>query len=122
MLRRIRKFIKNDKGQPTAEYAIVLSLVIAAAIGMQVWVKRGLQAKQKDAMDFVSTFINASDATYGSYLTITNQFEPLSTDSSFMVGRDVTNVEALGTGGSFRYGVDERTGRTGYQKYTAPTP
>jgi len=45
MLRRIR-------GQSTAEYAIVIGLVIAAAVGMQVYVKRSLQGKIKDAVDY----------------------------------------------------------------------
>ena len=39
------------KGQSTAEYAIVIGLVIAAAVAMQVYVKRGLQGKMKDAVD-----------------------------------------------------------------------
>lgn len=47
MLRR-----KRNKAQSTAEYAIVIGLVIAAAVAMQVYVKRGLQAKMKDAVDY----------------------------------------------------------------------
>jgi len=39
------------KGQSTAEYAIVIGLVIAAAVAMQVYVKRGIQGKVKDAVD-----------------------------------------------------------------------
>ncbi|MFH1077572.1 MAG: hypothetical protein V1753_12230, partial [Pseudomonadota bacterium] len=46
MLRRFRK------GQSTAEYAIVIGLVIAAAVAMQVYVKRGVQGKMKDATDY----------------------------------------------------------------------
>mgnify|MGYP001596837968 CR=1 FL=1 len=39
------------RGQSTAEYAVVLSLVIAAVIGMQIYVKRGLQARVKAGTD-----------------------------------------------------------------------
>ena len=46
MLRRMRK------AQSTAEYAIVIGLVIGAAVAMQIYVKRGLQAKMKDAVDY----------------------------------------------------------------------
>ena len=46
MLRRL------SKGQSTAEYAIVIGLVIAAAVGMQVYVKRSIQGKMKDAADY----------------------------------------------------------------------
>jgi hypothetical protein len=41
------------KAQSTAEYAIVIGLVIAAAVAMQVYVKRGIQAKVKDATDYI---------------------------------------------------------------------
>ena len=46
MLRLMRK------GQSTAEYAIVIGLVIAAALAMQVYVKRGVHAKIKGAVDY----------------------------------------------------------------------
>ena len=42
----------NKRAQSTAEYAIVIALVIAAAVAMQVYVKRGLQAKVKGTVDF----------------------------------------------------------------------
>jgi hypothetical protein len=44
---------RRKTGQSTAEYAIVIGLVIAAAVAMQVYVKRGIQAKVKGAVDFV---------------------------------------------------------------------
>jgi len=44
---------QKNIGQSTAEYAIVIGLVIAAAVAMQVYVKRGIQAKVKGAVDFV---------------------------------------------------------------------
>jgi len=44
--------LTRSKAQSTAEYAIVIALVIAAAVGMQIYVKRGLQAKVKDAVDY----------------------------------------------------------------------
>ena len=41
------------KGQYLSEYAIVFSLVLAALIGMQVYVKRGLQGRYRDIADTV---------------------------------------------------------------------
>ena len=67
MLRQLRK------GQSTAEYAIVIGLVIAAALAMQVYVKRGLQAKVKGAVDFNDTKA-VSDGILGQ--TTSGQFEP----------------------------------------------
>ena len=39
------------RAQSLVEYAILISIVIAALVGMQVYVKRGLQAKYKGAVD-----------------------------------------------------------------------
>jgi len=44
MLRR-----RKTKAQSTAEYAILLSLVVAAALGMQHEVRRAIQGKMNDA-------------------------------------------------------------------------
>ena len=41
----------KKKAQSLTELGVLLSLVIAATIGMQVYVKRGLQAKYKSAVD-----------------------------------------------------------------------
>lgn len=41
----------TQRGQSTAEYAIVVSVVIAAVVGMQLYTKRGMQAKVKDVSD-----------------------------------------------------------------------
>ena len=47
--------IKLKKGQATAEYAILFSLVVAAAMGVQSYVKKSLQARVYDAAnDFVA--------------------------------------------------------------------
>ncbi len=46
MLRRFKK------SQATAEYAILFALVVAAAMGVQTYVKRGLQAAIKQRADW----------------------------------------------------------------------
>jgi hypothetical protein len=49
-------FVKR-KAQSTAEYAILIGLVVAAVIGMQTYVKRGLQERTHDAtQDFYGGF------------------------------------------------------------------
>ncbi|MCK9431013.1 MAG: hypothetical protein M0R17_13640 [Candidatus Omnitrophica bacterium] len=58
-------FRLRKRGQSTAEYAIVIGLVIAAAVAMQVYVKRGVQAKIKGVVD------HKPDAMF-----TTDQFEP----------------------------------------------
>ena len=57
---------KKGLAQSTAEYAILLSLVVAAALAMQHEVRRALQARMHDAAE---DFINESGGS-------TFQYEP----------------------------------------------
>ena len=43
---------KNRIAQITSEYAILVSLIIAALVGMQIYLKRGIQARLRDAADY----------------------------------------------------------------------
>lgn len=42
---------RHKKGQSTLEYAVIMAVVVAALIAMQVYVKRGLQGRMKQASD-----------------------------------------------------------------------
>lgn len=79
------------KGQSTAEYAIVIGLVIAAVVAMQVYVKRGLQAKVKDAVDYKS----AGDSVTGT----TSQYEPYYSSSAMTSTRTASEKAEVTTGG-----------------------
>ncbi|MEK7308305.1 MAG: hypothetical protein AAB089_04470 [Nitrospirota bacterium] len=67
--------LMRSKAQSTAEYAIVIGLVIAAVVAMQVYVKRGLQAKVKGAVDH-NEVTSAPGSLGGTILGTTKQFEP----------------------------------------------
>ena len=69
------------RGQSIAEYSILIALIIAAAIGIQTYVKRGLQGRMKDGSDSFVANIVAEYGTGGAALgtttaTAENQFEP----------------------------------------------
>ena len=105
MLRRTRI------GQSTAEYAIVIGLVIAAAVAMQVYVKRSLQAKVRDAVDY-----NDSAAT----MLTTSQYEPYYSESIIDTTRSVASREATVVGGGVtRTLTKDEVNRTGSQDITA---
>ena len=53
----------RQAGQSTAEYAIVLGVVITALVGMQLYIKRGLNAKVKNVTDHLTTQIGSGDQT-----------------------------------------------------------
>jgi Flp pilus assembly pilin Flp len=55
------RLFRNRKAQSTAEYAVLIALVVAAVVGMQTYVKRGVQARVKDASDDFTA--NISSAT-----------------------------------------------------------
>ncbi len=91
-----RKLMKNKKAQQTAEYALLISLVVAAVIAMQTYAQRAIQGRIRDA----SAYLVDKTSTIGT----TNQYEPyyLSTDykiDSFDESTDVHTNEA--TGGKF---------------------
>jgi Flp pilus assembly pilin Flp len=84
-----RKLIKNKKAQNTAEYAILISLVVAGIIAMQTYAQRALQARVRDAAQYLSTQTNG--------LGTTVQYEPYYLDTDYNIIRDDTETERLDT-------------------------
>ncbi|MBN2097046.1 MAG: hypothetical protein JW714_01055 [Candidatus Omnitrophica bacterium] len=122
------RIFRNKLGQNTAEYAILLSLVIAAVLGMRTYAQRGIHGRVKDIVDAMVgetsggtefALHGVSDAnprgeTYG-------QFEPYYLHSSFTVGRteNATNefgtATSEGTAKSAEKESSEGTERSGFQ-------
>ena len=97
----------NKKGQNTAEYAILIALIIAAAVGMQTYVKRGLQGRVQEATKHVGT----SQDVGGVNLNFTgNQYEPYYAESDTKVRSERTADEEMGNRGAItRSNVKEET-------------
>lgn len=73
-------FRLNRKAQTTAEYAILIAVVVGALVGMQIYVRRGLQGRIRDVVDS-STAISVPEGggQTGAAIGATfsgNQFEP----------------------------------------------
>jgi Flp pilus assembly pilin Flp len=77
--------MKNKKAQQTAEYALLISLVVAAVIAMQTYAQRTIQARIRDASSYLTSQTSA--------LGTTNQYEPYYLESSYDVVRDDTETE-----------------------------
>ena len=98
------------KGQSTAEYAIVIGLVIAAAVAMQIYVKRGIQAKMKDATDYTDPAATS--------IMRTSQYEPdYQTTQNLTSTRVATETATTAKGGAVTRSiagedVSNRTGTT----------
>jgi len=101
----------NKRGQNTAEYAILIGVIVAAAIAMQAYVRRGMQARVKDAVDY-------SKDNPGTGIFNTSQYEPYYMDSDMETTQDSTESEAMMVGGSIeRYLESENVSRTGTETY-----
>ncbi len=98
------------RGQSVAEYAVVFGVVIAAVVGMQIYVKRGLQGKMRDATDFVGARLGQS----AGLATTTAQYEPYYAQSNFAVDQSSKVTDTVNVGGSVGRNVqDDTTKRTG---------
>lgn len=101
--------MRSKRGQSTAEYAILIGVVIAAVVGMQVYVKRGLQGKVKDVTDNVG--FGLRDA---GYTALTSQYEPYYAKSDFTVSQGRTETTDVQAGYKVKRTVDrDETLRTG---------
>lgn len=85
----------NRKGQNVAEYSILIALVVAAAIAMQTYVKRGLQGRVADAVDHApGGVVGGTDLTFS-----TRQYEPDYTTSTANISKSDTATKAVGVRG-----------------------
>ena len=89
--------IKLRKGQSTAEYAILISIIIGAALAMQVYIKRSLQAKMYDAGNALTS---VSGDVGGATLGTTQQYEPdyASSYSKITTSMDASDKKVIAGG------------------------
>ena len=103
------------KGQSTAEYAIVIGLVIAAAVAMQVYVKRGIQAKVKGASDYADTDATGKFGQGGAVV----QYEPYYQQSNMTATHVASAEDATVVGGAVNRNIANDTStRTGTSNVT----
>jgi len=86
----LRNFLKNKKAQNTAEYALLIALVVAGVIAMQTYAQRAMQARIHDA----STYMESSTQTIGK----STQYEPYYMQSNYDVDTNSTEKKLLGQG------------------------
>ena len=108
------RWLNSRRGQNTAEYAILIGVIVAAAIAMQIYIRRGMQARVKDAVDFTKT----ADEDAGNALFVSNQYEPYYLQTNFQTTQTGETQEQLQVGGGIdRTSISEATQRTGNQVY-----
>lgn len=82
-----KRLIKNKKAQNTAEYAILISLVVAGIIAMQTYAQRALQARVRDASIYLTNQTG--------FLGNTAQYEPYYAQSNFVVATQDSKSQIL---------------------------
>ena len=116
MLQRLNRKLK---GQSTAEYAILIGLVIAAAVAMQIYVKRALQGRIHRGVQFLADYTGDQAANVGLAMNRYTQYEPYYLRSNFAVTRYTDAQQDTGIGGAVN--TEEYTetmrGKGGYQQY-----
>ncbi|MBF0386480.1 MAG: hypothetical protein HQL20_01330 [Candidatus Omnitrophica bacterium] len=93
------KNIRNKKAQNTAEYAILIALVIGGVVAMQTYAQRALQARVRDTSRFMATKTSAGTGGVGGteiglgaqYATL--QYEPYYTNTDEKVDKSSTAIQ-----------------------------
>ena len=101
--------VKGRSGQNTAEYALLIALVVAGVIAMQTYAQRSLQARMRDA----SQYLTSETGKIGN----TDQYEPYYQKSDYTVTRDAAENKRVGTGLAAMDSATNRE-RTGSQEST----
>jgi hypothetical protein len=116
---------RGSSGQSTAEYAFVLGTVLLGLVAMQVYIRRGLNAKIKDSSDSAIA-IMYKQLKKTAPVAKDLQYEPNYSSSKYTVTQDTTRKDVVGPGGvAKKEGIVETTTRTGSQTIevpAAPTP
>ncbi len=91
MLRKLGK-----RAQTTAEYAVLIALVVGAVVAMQIYIKRGLQGRMRNVVD--DTSIGGQASTGG--ILSGEQYEPYYASSTGTTNQTVNDSGSSGAGGS----------------------
>lgn len=112
-----KTLLRNKKAQNTAEYALLIALVVAGVIAMQTYAQRALQARVRDA----SLTLQSQTSELGSAV----QYEPYYLSSSYTVDRQSNENKIYGArsdkSGYVAINADNDRSRTGAQNNTYTT-
>lgn len=100
--------LRKNKAQTTAEYAILIALVIGAALAMQIYVRRGLQGRVKDVVDHTGS--GGEVGSSKDLLTFSaGQYEPYYLTSESKTTQGMEDTENVAEGGVITRGATSDT-------------
>jgi hypothetical protein len=108
----------NRKGQNTAEYAILISLVVAGIIAMQTYAQRALQGRVQAASTLMADQGTAGTSNF--VLDDIKQYEPYYLESDYDITRNSAEAQRLIKGDTRAITTTEDSTRSratgGYQR------
>jgi len=122
---------KRNRAQSTAEYVVVLGLMVGVVIAMQTYVKRSLQGRIRDVTDTVDNeaAVPGANDTPDNLRVVPSfqpgrQYEPYYLSSKFDTQRESEETEAMALGGKVDRNLkkDEKVTQDqgGYQHAAVP--
>jgi Flp pilus assembly pilin Flp len=86
--------MKYNQAQTLSEYALLIAIISAAIFGMQVYVKRGLQARYKTVVDVTGESVGIK------------QYEPYYVQSDQTIERELNTAYTYRQKGKLERGVE----------------
>ncbi len=99
----LRAILKNKRAQQTAEYALLISLVVAAVVAMQTYAQRALQGRIRQGAVYMK---NTTDDKFGTTNTKL-QYAPYYLTSEYQVTKDEATDDFYSRSKGF--GTDQKT-------------
>jgi len=124
------RLFKNKRAQNTAEYAIMIVIIIGVFTAMQLYVRRGLQARIKTGVDQIPGMVIGQAGSAGMFVNAslvgnaTDQYEPYyyrnGTQALTSSTSDGTERGTATEAGGVRNLTNATSARTGWQTITGP--
>lgn len=70
------RLLKNKKAQNTMEYALLIAIVIGVFSAMQIYLRRGLQARIRQGADNIPGLVSTQAGSTGLFNASETQYEP----------------------------------------------
>ena len=122
----LKRLFKSKKAQNTAEYAILISLVVAGIVAMQTYAQRALQGRVKAASDLMTSIDGGGGTTStdwsdaGATMNTTKQYEPYYLKQEYNVERRDNEAKNYGVNSAFdiKSAGNRTRAKGGYQATT----
>jgi len=97
-------FKMGKRAQSTAEYAILIAIVVGAVVAMQVYIRRGIQGRIKEVVDYTGNDLPDTKLGTFQFQPKNSQYEPYYNQSTSTTTQSASESESIKTGGAVERG------------------